>query len=206
MHYQLSYIWSNILLEAKKNVEILLVCGAAPKEGNTFISFHLAMFLSREYNWRILYVDTNPNHAVFSKMKDLPGLYSYVSEKKELGSLVVQTEYPGLYLLPSGAGTTQSNGCNSTLSSESILTLNNFCRNNFDVTIIDGQTVTNSPVMVELAKTVDMTALVCRYGYSRREVSRAAIDRLQKYGVTSIGVILNDRQYPIPQKLYKMLG
>jgi len=53
---------------------------------------------------------------------------------------------------------------------------------------------------------VDMTALVCRYGYSRREVSKLAIDKLQKFGITSIGVILNDRQFPIPQNIYKLMG
>jgi len=53
---------------------------------------------------------------------------------------------------------------------------------------------------------VDMTALICRYGFSRREVSKLAIDKLHKFGITSIGVILNDRQFPIPQNLYKMMG
>ena len=92
------------------------------------------------------------------------------------------------------------------LSREPIEALIQYCRHHFDITIIDGQPITMSPVMIEFARVVDMTALVCRYGYSRREVSKMAIDKLQKFGVHSIGVILNDRQFPIPQKLYSLMG
>ncbi|MGD9972543.1 MAG: tyrosine-protein kinase family protein [Desulfatirhabdiaceae bacterium] len=204
-HNQFSDIWANILVETKQNVQTLLMCGATRKEGNTFVSFHLAMFLSKEYTMKVLYMDTNPNHSAFPKMKNRPGLYSYISEKKDLSSLIVKTEYPGLYLLPSGAGGGTNYG-GGTLPRESLETLMAYCKNNFGVTIIDGQPLTMSPAMIELAKHVDMTALVCRYGFSRREVTKMAIDKLQKYGVDSIGVILNDRQFPIPQTIYKLMG
>ncbi len=206
MSNQLSDIWGNILVETKQSVEALLVCGATRKEGNTFISFYLAMFLSKEYNMKILYVDTNADHAVIPKIKNLPGFYTFVSQKKELSSLIVKTEYPGLYLLPSGAEKSSQNDGSVMLSREPVEALIQYCRNNFDITIIDGQPITMSPVMIEFARVVDMTAIVCRYGYSRREVSKMAIDKLQKFGINSIGVILNDRQFPIPQKLYRLMG
>jgi Mrp family chromosome partitioning ATPase len=206
MSYQLSDIWANILVETKQTVSSLLVCGATRKEGNTFISFYMSLFLSKEYNMKILYVDSNLNHATIPKIQNLPGLYSFVAENKDLASLIVQTEYPGLYLLPSGAGNIAKNVGGNMLSREPIEILMNYCRTNFDITIIDGQPLTTSPVMIEFARFVDMTALVCRYGYSRREVSKLAIDKLQKFGITSIGAILNDRQFPVPQIVYKIMG
>jgi len=206
MRYSLSDSWANIMLETKQSVQTLLVCGSARKEGVTLISFHLAMFLSKEYSMKVLYVDTNLNHTSIPKIQNLPGVYSFVSEKKDLASLIVQTDYPGLYLLPSGAGTIAKNIGSNMLSREPIESLIQFCRINFDMTIIDGQPLTSSPVMIEFARVVDMTLLVCRYGYSRHEVSKIAIDKLQKYGITSIGVILNDRKFPVPQKLYKLMG
>ncbi len=206
MSYQLSDIWANILIQTRQTVETLLVCGATRKEGNTFISFYLSMFLSREYSMKILYVDSNLNHTVIPKTHNLPGLYSFVAEKKDLASLIVQTSYPGLYLLPSGSGKVAKNVGSTMLSREPAEILVNYCRTNFDITIIDGQPLTFSPVMLELARLVDMTALVCRYGFSRREVSKLAIDKLQKYGITSIGAILNDRKFPVPQIVYKIMG
>jgi Mrp family chromosome partitioning ATPase len=206
MRYSLSDCWANIMLETKQNLRTLLVCGSVGKEGSTLISFHLAMFLSKEYSMKVLYVDTNLNHTAIPKIQNLPGVYSYVSEKKDLASLIVQTEYPGLYLLPSGAGIIGKNIGSNMLSREPIESLIQFCQNNFDMTIIDGQPLVSSPVMIEFARAVDMTLLVCRYGHSRYEVSKLAIDKLHKFGITSIGVILNDRKFPVPQKLYKLMG
>lgn len=206
MRYSLSDSWANIMLETKQNIQTLLICGAGRKEGVTLISFHLAMYLSKEYSMKVIYVDTNLNHTAIPKIQNLPGLYSFVAEKKDLASLVVQTEYPGLYLLPSGAGTIGKNISSNMLSREPIESMIQFCRTHFDMTIIDGQPLVSSPVMIEFARVVDMTLLVCRYGYSRHEVSKLAIDKLQKFGITSIGVILNDRKFPVPQKLYKLMG
>jgi Mrp family chromosome partitioning ATPase len=203
---QLSDIWANIMMQTKHEIETLLVCGATRKEGNSFVSFYLSMFLSKEYNMKILYVDSNLNHAPIPKTQHLPGLYSFVADKKDLASLIVKTEYPGLFLLPSGSGKIRKNSSSNMISIEHIEIILDFCQSNFDMTIIDGQPLTISPTMIEFARLVDMTALVCRYGYSRREVSKLAIDKLQKFGITSIGVILNDRQFPIPQNIYKLMG
>jgi Mrp family chromosome partitioning ATPase len=207
VHYGLSDTWANIMLETKQSVRTLLVCGPVGKEGVTLISFHLAMLLSKEYSMKVLYVDTNLKHtAAIPKIQSLPGVYSFVAEQKDLAPLIVQTEYPGLYLLPSGAGAISKNIGGNMLSREAIEGLLQFCRTNFDVTIIDGQPVVSSPVMIEFARVVDLTLLVCRFGYSRHEVCKLAIDKLQKFGITSLGVLLNDRKFIVPQKLYKLLG
>ncbi len=205
LHNHLSDIWANIMVETRQSLETLLVCGATRKEGNTFISFNLAMFLSKEYSMKVLYVDSNQNHEAIPKIKGLPGLYSSVSEKRSLSSLIVETEYPGFFLLPSGYGKSFENSRN-VMTRESVEELMDFCRTNFEMTIIDGQPLTINPAMIEFAKAVDMTAIVCRYGYSRYEVSKQAIDKLHKFGISSIGIILNDRQFPVPPKIYKMMG
>jgi protein-tyrosine kinase len=206
MNFGLSDTWSNILLERDEDIRTLLVCGSTRKEGNTLISYHLAMFLSKEYSLKVLYVDTNLNHEPVPKIKNLPGLYSFVSEGKELASLVVKTDYPGLYLMPSGAGTIAKNLGSNMLMREPIEHLIQFCRDHFDIAVIDGQPLTLSPVMFEFAKKVDMTLLVCRFGVSRQEVSKLAVEKLISCKTKALGVILNDRQFIVPQKLYKLLG
>lgn len=206
MRNQLSDMWANIMVETKQNLNALLICGATRGEGSTFISFHLAMYLSKEYNMKVIYVDTNLSHIAIPKTQGLPGLYSFVSENKDLSSLIVPSDYPGLFLLPSGAGNIAKNIGGNMLTREPAELLIQFCRNNFDMTIIDGQPITSSAVMIELARLVDMTLLVCRYGYSRHEVCKMATDKLQKFGITSIGAVLNDRRFPVPPKLYRLMG
>jgi hypothetical protein len=73
MNYGLSDTWSNILIGSEQDIRTLLVCGATRKEGSTIISYHLAMFLSKEYSLKVLYVDTNLNHEPVPKIKNLPG-------------------------------------------------------------------------------------------------------------------------------------
>lgn len=206
MRDSLSDTWSNILVGSEQDIKTLLVCAAAPKEGATFISYYLSMFLSKEYSMKVLYVDTNVNHQPIPKINNLPGLYSYVSEGKELASLILKTEYPGLHLLPSGAGIIEKKASSNRLTRETIENIVKFFRNNFDITIIDGQPITTSPIMIEFAKKVDMAILVCRYGVSRQEVSKLAIDKLINCKTKSVGVVLNDRQFPIPQMLYRLMG
>src|SRR3989339_17030 len=206
MNFGLSDIWSNILVGSDQDIRTLLVCGAARKEGNTLISYHLAMFLSKEYAMKVLYVDTNLNHEPVPKIKNLPGLYTVVSEGRELASLVVKTDYPGLYLMPSGAGTIAKNLGSNMLTREPIEYLIQFCQDHFDIAVIDGQPLTLSPIMYEFAKKVDMTLLVCRFGVSRQEVSKLAVEKLINCKAKSLGAILNDRQFIVPQKLYKLLG
>lgn len=206
MSFGLSDTWSNILIGGEQDIRTLLVCGSTRKEGNTLISYHLAMFLSKEYSLKVLYIDTNLNHEPVARTKNLPGLYTFVSEGKELASLVVKTEYPGLYLMPSGAGTLAKNISSNMLNREPIEYLIRFCRDHFDIAVIDGQPLTLSPIMYEFAKKVDMTLLVCRFGFSRQEVSKQAVEKLISCKARSLGVVLNDRQFIVPQKLYKLLG
>lgn len=206
LHNSLSGTWANMMLETGQGAQTLLVCGSAGQEGVTTISFYLAMFLSKEYSMKVLYVDTNLNHKAIPRIQNLPGVYSFVSDQRDLRPLILQTEYPGLYLLPSGSGTIAKNIGGNMLSREPIETMLQFCRSNFDMTIIDGQPLVSSPVMFEFARAADLTLLVCRYGHSRHEVSKMAIEKLKKYGISSIGVILNDRKFPVPQKLYDFMG
>ncbi|MEW6333035.1 MAG: hypothetical protein AB1558_02085 [Thermodesulfobacteriota bacterium] len=206
LHDSLSDTWSNILVGSEEEIKTLLICGAARKEGATFISYYLSMFLAKEYSMKVLYVDTNVNHRPIPNIQHLPGLYSCVTERDKLASLILKTKYPGLYLLPSGAGIVSGKAGSSVLTRETIEYLLTFCRNNFDITVLDGQPITASPIMIEFAKKVDMALLVCRYGVSRQEVSKLAVDKLINCKARSVGVVLNDRQLPIPQMLYRLMG
>jgi Mrp family chromosome partitioning ATPase len=206
IRHSLSDTWANMLVENKREIETVLVCGAARREGVTFIAYHLAMFLSKEYRLKVLYIDTNLQHTPIPALANRPGLFSFVSEQKELPGLVIPSPYPGLFLLPSGAGRVPKNVTSGMLSREPLTKIVEYGRQNFAITIFDGQPITASAVMIELARLVDSTLLVCRYGQSRQEVSKLAVDKLQKFGVSSLGVILNDRKFPIPASLYRLLG
>jgi Mrp family chromosome partitioning ATPase len=209
MHKFMDETWANILLESKTKPDSLMICGAIIGEGCTFISFHLSLFLALEYNMKILYVDSNigisGHQPIISPAQDYSGLSSYFYEDSPLSSLILHTEYENFFVLPAGPEITKREKGRNLFNTESLDNLIRYCRDCFELTIFDGQPLINNPCMIGFAKAIVNVVLVCRYKYSRRKVSIMAIEKLRNSGIPLLGVILNDRQYPVPSWVYKIL-
>lgn len=209
MRRHLDDIWSNILLEAKERPDAIMFCGSTSGEGCSFLSFNLALFLALAHSMKTVYVDTAidvPDHIpCIPSLYSRPGLCSFFSGASPLEPLVAATEYDNLYVLPSGAQQAKGNVTKNILTGERMEQLVGFCRKNFDIAIFDGQPVSSRPTSIEFAKKIPCVIMICRQGSSRREVSMVSIDKLRKNGIAVTGVILNDRQFPIPPGLYNIL-
>jgi len=202
-------IWSNILLESGGKVDRLMFCGAAPGAGCSFLSFHLALFLAAVHSMKTLYVDTaidKPGHIpCVSGMVGRSGLASFLTGEAQLDSLVATTDYDNLFVLPSGARQGAQSVHKHIISGQALEGLASFCSSRFDIAIFDGQAVTSHPLSIEFAKRIGNVIMVCRYGNSRREVSMVSIDKLRKNGIPVTGVVLNDRQLPVPPAFYAIM-
>lgn len=200
-------IWSTVQLKDGSAPRSLLVCGATKGEGATFFAFHLALFLCAEYGLKVLLVDTAidwPQPTVFNG-KDLPGLGSFYLHKQPLDTLITKTECKGLYVLPSGASQIRGQAGAGFLRGELLDELLAYCNPRFDVTVFDGQPVIASPSMFVYAKKVQQVILVIRYAQTRREVTKVVVDKMEEVGASIAGAILNERLYPIPPKIYRLL-
>jgi len=51
----------------------------------------------------------------------------------------------------------------------------------------------------------DGAVLVLKAGHTRRPVARLAIAELEAAGVKILGTVLNQRDYPIPEAIYKRI-
>lgn len=206
MRRHLEDIWSNISLESGAKADLLMFCGAAPGAGCSFVSFHLSLFLAAARSMKTLYVDTaieDPGHIpCIPAMAGRAGLASFVSGEAQLDSLVASTDYANLYVLPSGA---RAGAHNAAVSAQSLEELMSFCRSRFDIAIFDGRAVASRPLAIEFAKRIKNVVMVCRYGDSRREVARVGIDKLRKNGIEVAGIVLNDRQMPVPPAFYNIM-
>jgi tyrosine-protein kinase Etk/Wzc len=155
---------------------------------------------------RTLYVDTSiddPGHIpCIPGMAGRAGLASFLNGEAQLDSLVATTEYTNLCVLPSGArqGVHKKN-----ISPQALEELMSFCRSRFDIAIFDGQAVASRPLSIEFAKRIKNVIMVCRYGNSLREVAMVGIEKLRKSGVQVTGVVLNDRELPVPPAFYAIM-
>jgi len=209
----LDNIWVNINLRAaNQNPRTFVLCGANRSVGTTFISFHLALSLSQERNMNVLYVDASldaPHQpVVIPNMNARPGLAAFCEGHQSIDSIIQRTEYKNLSVVTSDTQEFTGTGNSGTGSNKgrSVKEFVDYCSAHFDATIIDAQPPMEHPSTITLAKAVDQTILISRYGVSRREVCQHTIDKLKENNIAIAGLIINERQYPLPEYIYKLLG
>lgn len=209
LHNRLEDIWVKMCLESKQTPKTILVSGAMRGEGASFVSIHMALFLALAHNMKTLFIDTNVNavkpNPFIPGVHEQMGLASFFTGAESLPALVLSTEYDNFFILSSGAVEVKGKNQHVIIEKGDIETIMDYCKGSFDAAIFAGQTITFSPIMLEFAKAVDATVLVCRYGFSRREVIREAIDQLRENNVDLTGLVLNSRRYPVPQWFYRIL-
>jgi len=209
LHNRLEDIWVKMCLESKQIPKTILVCGAMRGEGASFVSIHMALFLALAHNMKTVFIDTNVNaikpNPFIPGVHEQMGLASFFTGDESLPALVLSTEYDNFFILSSGAVEVKDKNQHVIIEKGDIQTIMDYCKASFDAAIFAGQTITFSPIMLEFAKAVEATVLVCRYGFSRREVIREAIDQLRENNIDLTGLVLNSRRYPVPQWFYRIL-
>jgi Mrp family chromosome partitioning ATPase len=202
-------LWDTILIDTPDPPKTLLFCGSTYGEGVTFLSYHLALLLGLEYQMRVLYVETDDGSRnspdLLENLREGGGLAAYLSQNVPLEPLIRTTETPGFHVLPSGVRHGLAGLGGGAVARGDVKGLMHFAGGHFDIAIFDGQPLLRSPGVVRFAREAEQVIFVCRYAVSRREVSKLALDKLRECGASVLGVVLNDRQYPIPPKLYKLL-
>jgi len=75
----------------------------------------------------------------------------------------------------------------------------------FDYVLIDTPHLVVGSNRLNAAILADGAVLVLKAGHTRRPVARLAIAELEAAGVKILGTVLNQRDYPIPEAIYKRI-
>jgi Mrp family chromosome partitioning ATPase len=78
-------------------------------------------------------------------------------------------------------------------------------RTQFDYVLIDAPPLSLGNEAVLMGRAVDGLVMVLKANSSRRESVRKAMHDLKDARVPVLGAVLNQRNYPIPETLYKRL-
>lgn len=205
---ELDTLWGNIAIQTMGSGMDLVFTGSHTGTGTSFVAFHLAVLLARDFGVRVLYVDTSVgelHHRSIVDFGDRVGLISYFSDNIELSDLVLPTVEPRLSLIGPGRGSADARIGSLLIQPERLNQLMNEARNAFDVVIFDCAPVVLSPWSMAISKNASGVVLVCSYADSRREVCQVSLDRLAASGTNVLGAVLNNRNYPIPAKIYDWL-
>jgi Mrp family chromosome partitioning ATPase len=75
----------------------------------------------------------------------------------------------------------------------------------FDYVLMDVPSLNSSNHGIVLGSSCDGVVLVLKANSSRRESARQAVQQFQAANIPVLGAVLNQRTFPIPEKIYKML-
>jgi succinoglycan biosynthesis transport protein ExoP len=179
-----------LLLSSARELKLVAVTSAMAGEGKTATASNLAVVLA-QLGRPLLIMDCDLRkprlHQVF-KVSNRIGLVNQLTGTADLDAVIVPTEVPNLWVLPSGP--TPPNP-SELLASERLRELLRTLRGRFDYVIIDtppALAVTDSTLVGALA---DGVVLTLRSHKVTREEARLVRDRLRQADIKILGAVLN---------------
>ncbi len=173
---------------------MLALTSALPSEGKTTVAVNLAVLYARSHR-RVLLIDGDLRkprlHEIFGipNQAGLSTLLAAVSRQEpvDVADLAIETEIPGLYLIPAGP---EAANVSHLLYSRATQRLLRRLRGDFDTVLIDTPPVSVSDAR-GLAKLADGVVLVIRAHRTPSQIASAAAQRLSEDGARVLGTVLN---------------
>ena len=169
----------------------ILVTGALPGDGKSFVAANLAVSIAMNVNKHVLLIDCDlrkPDLNRIFGLGDVPGLSDYLEERRNLASLLQRTNVERLSLLPGGPiPINPSELMSSERMSEMLEEVKH--RYNDRLIVIDSPPPLLAAETSYLARQVDGIVLVVRYGKTPREDVEDLMDTVGSEKI--LGTVIN---------------
>lgn len=207
----LAQLWGSVFLSPERAApKSVVLTSAESGEGVTHIAAGLALIgSSSAHGLRIALVDFNiqrPKLAELFDIQTMPGVAEVIAQQATLDEALVRpqarsgTEF--LEVLPAGLA---EHAPLTLLRSKRVGELLRQLADTHDHVIIDAPAVNRQATAQTLAGFADGVLLVVKAGATRRESVAEAKKRIEYAQGKVLGVVLNQRQFPIPGFLYRRL-
>ena len=188
-------------------VKVVLVTATTHGEGATTTSAILAATLARSGRSKILLIDANLRtpalDGVFADdSQHTEGLSDVVAADVPVESVIYQTNFPNLFLLPVGKSHTSPSYL---FDGDPISKLLKDLRERFDFIIIDGAPLEGYSESLFLASKVDGVVLVVESEKTKRQTIRKIKKELEWEPINLLGIVLNKKKNYIPAALERFL-
>ena len=197
-----------------KNLKLqsILVTSSTEGEGTTSIIANIAVLLSKQFSIKTLVIDLdliNPSiHKIFNTPQE-PGIAQFLTEntnstKKEkiLLSSLINHIYENLDIITAGNITANlTNLINETSVNEFINNLKNI----YQIILIDSANIRNYRYVEKISQTIDGTVFIISAGDVKKPIIGSIISAIRRKNANIVGAILNNREFPIPDFIYKRL-
>ena len=176
-------------------IRLLLITSSAPTEGKSVTVANLGIILAQSGR-RVILLDADLHrpqlHRLFRSHNHVGLTTALLKDPPDLETVLLETEIPGLWILPSGPPPPNPAELLDSARMERLLVE---LQTRADIVLIDTPPVTALADTAILATRVDGVLLVLEAGRTRQAVARQALDILAQVNARVIGALLN--QVPV---------
>jgi capsular exopolysaccharide synthesis family protein len=184
--------------------QVIAVTSCYSGEGVSTFATNLAANLVRQGGGRVLLVDANMIkpmvHRVFA-LSQSPGFADLFQDPNQSNG-IKPSSIKNLDILPSGQVRVKPGNF---LDPTKLFDLISLWKREYRLVVFDVPALNESALIRHLASLVDSTVLVVEAERTRWETAQQAKEILEQAQATKVGVVLNKRQFPIPEWLYRTL-
>ncbi|MBU0599980.1 CpsD/CapB family tyrosine-protein kinase [bacterium] len=193
------------LIIKRQGIKKIMVASAVPGEGKTTIAINIALSFATMAGRNTLLVDANLKypgiHKIFSLDKN-GGLTDVLLGELELEEALKKVKSSNLTIITAGRSLQNPAGL---LGSEKMKWTIQRLSSMFDLVVYDTHAITASSSALMLSPLVDGIVMVVHSGKTRREIVQLACSSIRNTEGNILGVVLNNREYYIPNYVYKIL-
>jgi protein-tyrosine kinase len=183
----------------------VIFTGTELGNGCTWICAHAGEILASQVSKSVCVVDCNLSfpslHQEFGS-ENIYGLANSLLGEGPIRQFARQLSRKNLWLVSSGAS---GENAQELLTSDRMRMRISELRAQFDYVLMDVAPLNNCNHSMVLGGLSDGVVLVLKANSSRRDSTREAIQQFQAANVRVLGAVLNQRSFPIPERIYKRL-
>lgn len=194
---------SEVYLKHPEHGASVMVTSAVGGEGRTSIAtLFAALAAATDVDRQVLLVDADFSHGSLAGALNIeqshPGLSEYFDGTVTADQCLAPTALNNLLLAPVAAGE-PSRVLPAPAKFEQFM---KFAEQRFDLVVVDGPAGSANKDVLSIAKSVQHTVVVVRYGFSAREQLSALAADLERIDAPILGTIMNRREYVLPRFVY----
>jgi len=189
--------------DEESNVKVVSFAGIARDDRSSWICARAGEALAEQSEASVCLVEANfasPQLHVHLSAENHVGLAEALATKEPIQEFAVQLPRRNLSLIPAGL---VKPGFYPSI--ERYRERFNELREMFDYVLISAPALDGEADATRIAQLTDGTVLIVEANHSRRETVRRAKEQLESAKVRLIGAVLDQRTFPIPEKLYRRL-
>ncbi|TQI79806.1 tyrosine-protein kinase Etk/Wzc [Serratia fonticola] len=176
------------MMDAKNNV--LMISGASPGIGKTFISANLAAVIGQTEQ-RVLFIDSDMRKGYAHKLFGLDcnqGLSEILSGKSSINSVIQKTMYDGLDFIPRGQIPPNPSELLMHIRFDELI---QWATENYDLVLVDTPPILAVTDAAIIGKHAGTSFIVARFELNTPKEVEVSFKRFDQNGVLIKGVILN---------------